>query len=385
MRHAMAAVELTWDHVAAWRSRRHHLHERAPAGRMLDLVDDLCGVHAQVMSSAELTLWARIEGLAPDAVAGALWRDRTLVKTWAMRGTLHLLPARDYAFWQAALSTQYVRFTKPAWTRASGVTPDELERLIDAMREALARNPLTREELAETVARDSGEPALGDKLRESWGSMLKPAAVRGALCFAPGDGQRVRFTRPDVWIGEHLDGDPHDPDDAAAEAARRYLAVHGPATREDVARWWGVQPAPGGRMLKRLGDDVAEVTIDREPYLALVGDVDDLATAEPVDSVRLLPGFDQYVLAATRHAERFMPGSDFRPLVYRQQGWISAVLFVDGRIEGVWRYERKGKRLAVEIEPFGPGKPAQRIRDAAESEAERLAAFMGGALALSWT
>ena len=380
----MAPPEISWDQVAAWRARRHGLHERAPAGRMLDVVDQLCGVHAQVMSSAELTLWARIEDLEPHAVATALWEDRTLVKTWAMRGTLHLLPARDYGFWQAAMSTQYVRFTKPSWSRASGLRPDELERLIEAVRHALDGDPLTRAELAEAVARDSGDPSLGEALRESWGSMLKPAAFLGALCFGPGQGQKVRFARPDRWLAGRLDADPPDPDDAAAEAARRYLAVHGPGTREDVARWWGVQPAPGGRMLKRLGNDVAEVRIDGEPHFALASDVAGLTEAKPVDSVRLLPGFDQYVIAATRHAERLMPPGDFRPLVYRSQGWISAVLFVDGRIDGVWRYERKGRRLAVEIEPFG-AKPPKRVREAAEAEAERLAAFMGGDLALRWT
>src|SRR4051794_16210392 len=112
-------MELSWTDVAAWRARRHRLHERAPADAMLSVVDELCGVQAQVMSSAELTLWARLESLDPDAVSTALWEDRTLVKTWAMRGTLHLLPASDYAFWQAALSTQFARFLKPSWSRSA--------------------------------------------------------------------------------------------------------------------------------------------------------------------------------------------------------------------------------------------------------------------------
>src|SRR3712207_6084562 len=99
----MPSAELTWDQVAAWRSHKQQLHERAPASEMLEVADRLCGVHAQVMSSAELTLWARVDDLEPDAVARALWQDRTLVKTWAMRGTLHLLPASDYALWQAAM------------------------------------------------------------------------------------------------------------------------------------------------------------------------------------------------------------------------------------------------------------------------------------------
>ena len=121
-------MEPSWTDVAAWRARRHRLHERAPAEAMLQVVDELCGVQAQVMSSAELTLWARLESLDPDAVSAALWQDRTLVKTWAMRGTLHPLPASDYSFWQAALSTQFERFTKPSWGKAFGIAPTSSRR-----------------------------------------------------------------------------------------------------------------------------------------------------------------------------------------------------------------------------------------------------------------
>ena len=376
-------MELSWDDVAAWRARRHRLDQRAPADSMLDVVDELCGVHAQVMSSAELTLWARVDDLDPDAVRQALWRDRTLVKTWAMRGTLHLLPARDYPLWQSALSTSYVRFLKPSWSRASGLQPDELEQLIEAVRDALNGDPLTREELAAAAGRASGSAALRDKLRESWGSMLKPAAVQGALCFAPSDGQKVRFTRPDTWLAGTMNtAPPPGPREAEADVARRYLAVHGPATREDLGRWWAVQPAPAGRLLEELGDDVAEVSIEGTAMWMLSGDAEDAAGAPPVDSVRLLPGFDQYVIAATRHAEKLMPG-DFKPLVYRPQGWISAVVCVNGRIEGVWRYERKGRKLEVRVEPFTRRTPKP-VREAVGAEAEDLARFMGGELSLSW-
>jgi hypothetical protein len=93
----------------AWRARRQRLHERAPRPALLEVVARLGGIHAQVMSAAELALLARVEDLEPDAVASALWQERTLVKTWAMRGTLHLLPAAELSLWITALGTRIER------------------------------------------------------------------------------------------------------------------------------------------------------------------------------------------------------------------------------------------------------------------------------------
>src|SRR3954453_22497843 len=183
-------MELSWTDVAAWRARRHRLQERASACAMLQVVDELCGVQAQVMSSAALTLWTRVESLDPEAVSTALWQERTLVKTWAMRGTLHLLPAGDYSFWQAALSTQFARFLKPSWSKSFGIEPDELEEMVAAIKRALAGEPLTREGLGATVVEECRNPPLGHALSDNWGPALKPAAFRGSLIFGPSDGQK---------------------------------------------------------------------------------------------------------------------------------------------------------------------------------------------------
>jgi hypothetical protein len=117
-------ARLGWDQVIAWRTARHHLDERVPATAMLEVVSGLCGLHAQIMSSAELSLWARVEGLEPGAVQRSLWEERSLVKTWAMRGTLHLLPSAAFPLWQAARSTTGLWETG-AWQRGFGVTLGE--------------------------------------------------------------------------------------------------------------------------------------------------------------------------------------------------------------------------------------------------------------------
>jgi len=143
---------LSWDAVLAWRTARHGLVERAPAAALLDVVARLCGVHAQVASSAELTLWARLDGLQRGAVDRLLWEERALVKTWAMRGTLHLLPAADLPRYVAALGPDVSFWHQPTWLRHHGLEREEADAMLAAVPAVLDGAFLTREALAAAVA-----------------------------------------------------------------------------------------------------------------------------------------------------------------------------------------------------------------------------------------
>jgi hypothetical protein len=379
MAQSTAATSLTWPEVLAWRLKRQHLDRRATRGEALGVVRKICGLHAQVMSSAELTLWARVEDLEPDAVQKALWEERSLVKTWAMRGTLHLLPASELPIWVGAQGVLKPRYHAPSWLRHFGLTREEAEALISAIPEALADRILTREELAQEVGRLVGSEELGGKLRQSWGALLKPAAFRGHLLFAPSVGQNVRFARPDQWLAEWQ---PVETEGAARVVTRRYLAAYGPATREEYARWFGTSsPAQAGRLIESLGEETASVDIEGSQAWMLAEHVPEVEVAEPSGVVRLLPAFDHYVVAAPRDREAVLPEA-LKSRVYRSQGWLSPVLLVDGRMEGLWRHERKGGRLIVEIEPFA--EQPEWVRRATEEEAERLTRFLGGELEFSW-
>ncbi|MBV8553586.1 MAG: AlkZ family DNA glycosylase [Acidobacteriaceae bacterium] len=380
-------LKLTWPQAAAWRIRRHHLDERAPAGSMLAVASRLCGLHAQVMSSAELTVWARVEDLDRRAVQLALWEDRTLVKTWAMRGTLHLLPSSELPLWHAALGTS-PRYLKPAlWLKYFGITLEELDQLTDAVAAALDGRVMTREELGKEVERLTGSAAFGAKITQSsWGTVLRPAAFAGRLCFGPSLGQRVRFTRPDTWLAGAASPPASDakigPHAAPSAVARRFLKANGPATYHDLARWWnGGGVANARQWIASLGDEVSPVELDGAQAWMLTADAREVRDLPPSRSVRLLPGFDQYVVGASCHAEHLLPG-DLRSRVYRPQGWISPVLLVNGLMQGTWRHEIKGSRVEVVIEPFV--KTPVWVRRAAGQEAERLAAFLGCTLRLAW-
>lgn len=367
------AISLTWEQVRAWRLQRHALVQRAPAEAMLDITARVGGLHAQLMSSAELMLWARIEGITAGITQRALWEERSLVKTWAMRGTLHLLPASEYPLWQADLSTNK-NYLKPSWFRYFGVSQQELEHILTAVGRALDGKILTREELATEVASITGAPHLGDKLRESWGMLLKPASYLGDLCFGPNLGQNVRFTHPASWLHNWFQVEPAH---AQREITRRFLAAYGPATREDYAHWRGFSPASAKTLITSLGEEVTLVDLEGTHTWVLTADVAEIASASPPNVVNLLPAFDQYVIAASTHLEQLMPGQ-FRGRIYRPQGWVSPVLLVDGRMDGIWKHERKNGRLVVRVEPF-LSLPSWAIQ-AAEAEAQRLATFMESTL-----
>lgn len=347
---------------------------------MLAVASRLCGLHAQVLSSAELSAWARVDALERGMVQRALWEDRSLVKTWAMRGTLHLLPSCELPVWHAALGTSR-RYLRPAaWENYFGISIEDLDRLTEAVGTALDGRLMTREELAAEVGRVTGSAAFGAKLGEgSWGTILKPAAFTGRLCFGPSVGQRVQFTRPDSWLGGTL---AHiDPGVATAEVTRKFLAAYGPATYQDLGRWWGSGVTVARQWIAALGDEVVPVEVSGVSAWMLAEDAREIAAVAPGRSVRLVPGFDPYVVGASWHAEQLLPG-DFRGRIYRPQGWISPVLLVNGRMEGTWRHQAKGRRVEVIIEPFGA--VPRWVRRGAAHEAERLAKFIGGELRLTW-
>ena len=249
------------------------------------------------------------------------------------------------------------------------------------MAHVLEDRELTREELADEVGRRTRSRKLGETLRESWGAVLKPCSFQGVLCFAPGEGQRVRFTNPGSWLD--LDDRRPDPAHAVSEVFRRFIKSYGPVSREELARWWtGVSPAGAEKSIRAMGDEVAPVDIEGTRTWMLADHLDGLRSAAPTKAVRLLPAFDQYVIGSTKHAVDLMPGN-FRDRVHRTAGWVSPVLAVDGKLEGVWSHERTGTRLSVTIEPFAKQPPW--VRRGAEAEAERLAAHLGGSLELTWS
>jgi uncharacterized protein YcaQ len=361
-------TSLTWEQVSSWRLRQHHLLERASPKQLLEVVSAVGGIHAQMTSAAELQLWARMDGISPNDVQEALWEKRRLVKTWAMRGTLHLINARDFAIYIAARAAFTIK-RPPSYYTYHGVTPEELEAIKEGIPHTLNAEPKTREQLAEALAGWAGSPQLREVLLSGWGALLKPSAFRGDLCFGPNQGQNVTFVLPRSWIG---DWQSVDPQEAMQEMARRYLQVYGPATVDDFAHWWGLQGGKAKKVFQGLGEEIQAVEVQGWEAWALAESLPEMQKLDRDHCVRLLPNFDPYVIAAARHSSYLLDEQN-RGRVYRPQGWISPVVLVDGRMEGVWDNDKGSSGVTVRVEMFTP--PSPRIKQGVEAEGERLEKF----------
>jgi hypothetical protein len=334
-------VSVGLDQVLAWRMERQHL--TAPGGATaVELARVLCGVQAQVPSSAEQAIAVRQADPRPGEVDRALRDERTLVRCWSVRGTLHLHAADEAADYGAALAA--VRsWERPSVLRGHGVTLAEITAIIEAIAEVLPEQVLTRDELTEAVLEHTGSPHLGEVLRSGWGFALKPASWLGLLCHGPSDGNRVTFTCPATWLPGWR---PVTADEAGPRLLRGYLAAYGPATLEDFGQWLfrGTSPKLLKGWLAAARPELSEVDVDGQAALVRTADLDELRDTKPDNQVRLLPGFDQYVIAVNRN---LIPAEHLAK-VSRTSGWISPVILHCGRVAGVWKLEDG----AVHIEPF---------------------------------
>lgn len=354
------ARTLPADRVHAWRMERQ-LFGIEKADTPAQVATRLIGVQAQVTSSAALAIALRsrrrVGGEPAVNQTAAALRNRDLVRSWAMRGTLHLFAADDVPTIAAAMGGKE-NWRRPAWLRWFGVTELEMERLIDGIGDVLDDGrPRTRAELAEEIGARMG-PKVGKVLLGSWGSAIKIASDRDYICQSSEDDAGVRFVKASRWIGTWRE---EDPDRALAVLVERYLAAYGPATQREILRWWGMSLVTFMKpLLAGLGAKVTEIEVDGTRAYVRAVDLEAIEATRPTrDVAHLVGGFDPFIvgaglrdgLLAAAHLKR----------VSRTAGWISPVVLLDGVAAGVWDHVRSGDRLTLTVEPFGTMTKRQKV------------------------
>jgi uncharacterized protein YcaQ len=362
--------------IASFRLRRHHLVEDSPQKQdVVTICRDMCGVQAQVMSAAYLQLWTRNHALTRPEIENALLKTRTLVKTSLMRQTLHLIPTDEFPLYIAALRPSRLAQAMRVMERC-GITREESETLVPLIMETLSAGPLSSPAIAAAI-RPKASKQVRFWMENSW-SLVRLPVAEGLICYGRGEGNAIVFIRTDHWLPK-LELELMSATEAQCTLLRKYLRAYGPATLNDFSHWAGISMQEVKPLRALLEPELAEIPGDKKNRLLLREDVAALSgrpAANP--SIRLLPNFDSYLLAH-REKDHLLSAQHYKR-VYRNQGWISPVVLIDGAIAGVWSHKLQGKKLLVDIEPFGKLSKAQRA--GIEQEAESLASYFQTALKL---
>ena len=377
-----SSIEIDLEAAAHFTLGRQHLLERAPPDHAIAVVDDILGLNAQGALNFQLSLWNRVSELSHDFLPHVLFDERSLVRSWLMRDTVHIIPASRLRLFRAALKRPLVNEWN-RWTVKTGTkeSPDAWEPLYPLVLERLERRPLTMSGLLEEMGwsgRDS---------KRILSRLVREMSLQGLLCHAASSGPWYHntehtFTRVDRWL-PGPDEEPPEEGKGLRALARRYLRSFGPATVSDFAYWSGMRVRDAQPAFEAISDLTDEVSISgqRRKYLVLKEDAAQLCSSRDLPPrVRLLPQFDALIMG---HKDKFrFMRTDDRKSVFLPRADVSATILVDGRIRGVWNIKKQKKTRRVTLSTFDEidGDDRRRI----EEEVDLLADFTRFETETSW-
>ncbi len=345
-------------------------HPVARPEGVADVVEWFGAMQAQDVASGEWSLGVRLPGRTQGDVRAALER-REALRTWPMRGTVHLVPSRD-AHWMLAVTG--VRALAGAASRRAqlGLAEADADRAADVLGATLAGGRrLTRAECLATL----GAAGL-DTAGQRGYHLLWYASQRGVTCIAPHVGKEQTFALLDEWVP-----DPRRPDrdEALGLLARRYVRSHGPVTAQDLARWTGLTVTDARRGIAVAGDALATVEVDGAEALVDAALLD--APREPVDDLHTLPGFDEYLLGFKDRALMLDP-AHANAVVPGNNGVFQSTVVRGGRVVGTWKRTVGTSTVTVTVQSLIPFDAALRSR--VESALADYARYLDLPLRHSW-
>lgn len=362
---------LTWRGVIARRLARHFLLEPAQPGGMTEVVSTICGAHAQVAASTELMVGMRVRDITRQDVRAALWRDRTLVKTVGIRGTLHVFAAEEVPMWMAANRLLFAEGEKRL--QRVGISPRDLHSAIEAIGTIVGSEPITRAELERRLEdRVGGWTTATNRgwmgTHKNWPMALGWAAALGLVCYGPGERGRSTFVSLREWSGWR----EVDPEDGGRFAIRKFLSAYGPSTAAEFGRWFGATPVITRRILGAASDELVEVSVEGEKRWAVASDASE-GDAESGTAINLLPHFDAFVVGSHPRNRLISPTSPIASVIAGTAAPFAVVLR-GGQVAGVWHRKPDGRRLAIRVDAYWKLNRSDRL--AIEVQANRVAQIL---------
>jgi hypothetical protein len=309
--------------------------------RPVEVVGWLGALQAQDYPGA---LWA-IALRLPDAtvahIEGAI-ADRSIVRTWPMRGTLHFVSAEDIHWMRRLLAPKAIAVAA-ARRGALGLLESDFARCENVfLKELSGGRQLTRDSLYAVMSDAAVSP---DNQRGM--HIIRHLAMDGLLCFGSHEGKQPSFALLNDWCPETK---VLSHDESLAQLAHRYFTSHGPATIDDLVRWAGLNVRDVKTGIELASDVLTRETIKGKFHWTAQGL---RAASQTSPLAHLLPGFDEYMLGykdrsfalAPEHANAICPGNN---------GIFIATIVIDGAVVGTWSKTDKKNTVQIKLNPFEP-------------------------------
>ena len=337
-------LSLTTLHVRRLRLAAQLLDARATVGAA-DVVRRVGAVQAQDTMAEALAVRVRTSGVTRAGVKSERVDKRSVVRTWAMRGTLHLLPAEDVHWILRLVGPTMVRKARRRHIEL-GLTDEVYSRAVAVLRRALGDGvPLTRRQIAELWV-GHGLPSEGQAVPH----LLSRASMEGVICFGP----TVRGTAAHVLLDSWLGGTQSGVADPNAELARRYVSAYAPTTPEDYGAWSGLPMGDARSAFESISGELILVDVDGKPNWIPAARAHLLDETARISSpcVKMLGAFDPYLLGY--RVRELGIGADLLRRVHPGGGIIRPVILVDGRAVATWTRKSAGRKLTITVDPFQP-------------------------------
>jgi hypothetical protein len=349
--------------LARLRAATQLIHRPASAKDPAEIARSIAGAQAQDVYAGPQTFRSRSRRLTAEDISRARTEERSLLRTWVMRTTIHLIPTDEAGWWLPLFEPAIERWSRRRLDQLGMPTAKQDKALKVAGRVLAEEGPLTRTEVRNRIE------ATGVELNTQTGMHIAlTAVVSGVACLGPDKAKSTCLIRREDWLGKPP---PFDRDKALAELARRYLRAFAPATDRDFAYWSGLPLRDVRAGLESISREIEEVRVGEETMLAPSGPLPRLPAS---GQVRMLGNFDTYLLGwvdrgfsvASEHAAHVKEGGG---------GWIRPVIVEDGIVVGGWRSTRKGGWLEITLNL--PKEERARLRKKVDDEVADIARFEG--------
>jgi hypothetical protein len=349
--------------LARLRAATQLLHRPTSAREPAEIARSIAGAQAQDVYAGPLTFRSRSRRLTAEDIRRARSEERSLLRTWVMRMTIHMIPTEDAGWWLPLFEPGIETWSRRRLTQL-GMPAARQDKALRAAAKALAEEgPLTRTEVRERIE------AAGVRLNTQTGMHIAlTAVVSGIACLGPDRGKTTCLIRREDWLGKPP---PFDRDKALGELARVYIRAFGPANDRDFAYWAGLPLRDVRAGLESISSEIDEVHVGDQTMLAPRGRRPRLPTT---GQVRMLGNFDTYLLGWKDRAFA-VTGEHALHVKEGGGGWIRPVIVEDGIVVGGWRSSRKDGRLEISLNL--PKVERQRLGEAIEAEIADIARFEG--------